>query len=122
MYFSASFSASKPATPPLVRDPCYPNPCGQFASCRAVGGAAVCSCPPDYRGDPTVACRPECVTPSDCPLDETCVRERCLDPCPGTCGAYAQCVVRAHNPICTCLPGYIGDAFRGCYREPGEWH
>ncbi|KAF0298053.1 Neurogenic locus notch 1 [Amphibalanus amphitrite] len=112
-------STSKPAAPPLVRDPCYPNPCGTYATCRAVNGVGVCACPPDYLGDPTVGCRPECRTPSDCPFDETCVREKCIDPCPGTCGAFTQCVVRAHNPICTCLPGYIGDPFRGCYPRPG---
>lgn len=37
-----------------------------------------------------------------------------MDPCPGTCGANAQCQVVNHLPLCTCISGYTGDPFRFC--------
>ncbi len=47
--------------------PCDPNPCGANAVCRDRGHAASCVCLPGYpKGDPYEACRPECVTNSDC--------------------------------------------------------
>ena len=30
---------------------------------------------------------------SDCPLSQACVQNKCKDPCPGTCGANAECKV-----------------------------
>jgi hypothetical protein len=66
------------------------------------------------------SCRPECVTSSECPQDKACVREKCIDPCPGTCGSNARCQVRNHNPICSCAPGYTGDPFVQCQIERSE--
>jgi hypothetical protein len=66
------------------------------------------------------SCRPECVTSSECPQDKACVREKCVDPCPGTCGLNARCKVLNHNPICTCSPGYTGDPFIQCQIETSE--
>jgi hypothetical protein len=39
---------------------------------------------------------------------------KCRDPCPGTCGANADCLVINHSPSCDCRPGYTGDPFRYC--------
>jgi len=39
---------------------------------------------------------------------------KCKDPCPGTCGSNAKCQTINHIPMCTCLPGYIGDPFKYC--------
>lgn len=59
-------------------------------------------------------CRPECVVSSECPLDKACTNQKCLDPCPNTCGIQALCTVRNHNPICACPAGYSGDPFSQC--------
>ena len=37
--------------------------------------------------------RPECLLSSDCELRYACVNQKCADPCPGTCGANAECKV-----------------------------
>ena len=95
-----------------------PTPCGSNAICQERNKAASCQCIPEYFGDPYVACRPECVVNSDCPSNKACQRNKCVDPCPGTCGINAQCDVRNHVPTCTCLEGYIGDPFVECRRKP----
>ena len=59
-------------------------------------------------------CKPECVRQDDCPANLACINTQCQDPCPGSCGISAQCVVERHNPICTCPPGFIGNPFDRC--------
>ena len=98
-------------------NPCQPSPCGPNSQCREVNGQAVCSCLPTYIGSPP-GCRPECVVSSECPLDKACVNQKCVDPCPGTCGQNAQCRVNNHSPICSCISGYTGDPFSRCYPIP----
>lgn len=51
-------------------------------------------------------------------MNRACIRNKCVDPCPGTCGVEAECSVTNHIPICTCPPGTTGDAFRQCIRTP----
>lgn len=94
-------------------DPCHPSPCGPNSQCRKMNDQAVCSCLPNYMGSPP-ECRPECVVSSECPLDKACTNQKCLDPCPNTCGIQALCTVRNHNPICACPAGYSGDPFSQC--------
>jgi hypothetical protein len=96
---------------PIVPQPCNPSPCGNYAECRPVNNQAVCSCLPGYYGTP---CRPECVASSDCPKNKACVNQKCVDPCPGTCGIGANCVVKDHNPICSCPGSLTGDPFVRC--------
>lgn len=96
---------------------CYPSPCGQNSQCREINGQAVCSCLPNYFGQPP-SCRPECVLNSGCPSDKACINQNCVNPCPGPCGQNAQCRVFNHNPICSCDNGFTGDAFTRCYRKP----
>lgn len=55
---------------------------------------------------------------SDCSLNQACMREKCKDPCPGSCGTFAQCTVMNHVPICSCIEGYTGDPFTNCYPRP----
>ncbi|EAT34892.1 AAEL012905-PA [Aedes aegypti] len=98
-------------------NPCQPNPCGPNSQCREINGQAVCSCLPTYGGSPP-GCRPECVTSSECSLDKACVNQKCVDPCPGTCGTNARCNVNNHSPICSCQSGYTGDPFTRCYPNP----
>lgn len=94
-------------------NPCVPNPCGNFGQCNNVRGSYVCHCLPNYYGSPPY-CRPECSVNSDCPNTKSCANERCIDPCPGSCGMDAVCNVINHVPNCACKPGYEGDAFVRC--------
>lgn len=95
-------------------DVCNPSPCGPNSQCRQVNGQAVCSCVPGYIGSPP-SCRPECVSSPECPLIQACVNQKCIDPCPGTCGVSAICKVFNHNPHCHCPEGMTGDPFVNCH-------
>ena len=104
---------------PLIT-PCNPPPCGPNSQCRELHGQAVCSCKPEYVGVPP-DCRPECVVSSECSKDKACLNQKCIDPCPGTCGLNAQCSVINHSPICTCGVGQSGDPFTRCYTRPRKF-
>lgn len=104
----------------MYRNPCQPSPCGPNSQCREVNSQAVCSCLPDYLGSPP-SCRPECSSNSDCPPNRACQNQRCVDPCPGTCGLYAKCTVVNHNPFCSCNERYTGNPFAQC-RPISEFH
>lgn len=95
--------------------PCVPSPCGAGAQCSVVNNRAICSCLPDYLGDPQSGCRPECVLNSDCPPDKSCINKRCENACIGSiCGINAECRVSYHTATCSCANGYMGDAFIHC--------
>lgn len=98
---------------PQEIEPCNPSPCGPNSQCRAINTQAVCTCVPGFIGTPPT-CRPECVISSDCSLDKACVNQKCINPCPGTCGIGARCQVVNHNPICSCPQRYTGDPFTRC--------
>lgn len=100
--------------PPQIH-PCNPSPCGLNSQCREINNQAVCSCLVGYIGAPP-NCRPECVTSYECASNQACVNQKCIDPCPGTCGIEAKCQVINHNPICSCPPTYSGDPFIYCSR------
>lgn len=97
-------------TKPPKSDPCNPSPCGSNTQCRE----GVCTCLPEYSGDPYISCRPECTTNSDCSPNKACFNNKCRDPCPGTCGQGAECNVYNHIPMCTCTVGTTGDPFTNC--------
>lgn len=103
------------ATQAAVVDNCNPSPCGPNANCDK----GICSCVEGYMGDPYRGCRPECILSSDCARETTCVRSKCVDPCPGTCGLNAQCDVVNHIPMCSCLAGFTGNAFIQCTAVKG---
>jgi len=104
--------------PPTAQvNPCLPSPCGPFATCQDRGGYPSCTCMPSYIGSPPY-CRAECSINSDCISDKACIREKCRDPCPGSCGINALCTVINHTPACTCPDGYSGDPFSNCYLAP----
>lgn len=94
-------------------NPCVPSPCGLFAQCTEMSSTAVCRCLENYYGSPP-NCRPECTINSDCINTKACVNERCINPCAGACGLNAECNIINHTPICSCIPGYQGDAFVKC--------
>lgn len=118
------FTRCNPIPPPppiydevIVRDVCYPSPCGPNSECRNLNGSPSCSCLSTYIGAPP-NCRPECTISSECMSNKACIRQKCIDPCPGSCGTYATCNVINHTPICTCPLGYSGDPFTICQPAP----
>lgn len=119
-YTGDPFTSCQPKPPPpsvpVETDPCNPSPCGANAQCNN----GICTCLPEYQGDPYQGCRPECVLNTDCPRNLACIRQKCKDPCPGTCGQNAECSVVNHIPTCTCLQGYTGEPFVLCTKIPPE--
>lgn len=98
---------------PVVNDPCSPSPCGPNSQCREINRQPVCTCVPSMIGSPP-NCRPECVVDSECDLSQSCQNQRCVDPCPGSCGINAQCRVVNHRPMCNCLEKYYGNPLVRC--------
>jgi len=113
--FIAPVRAAAPAIP---YDPCYTEPCGENAECRANNDdVPVCSCPFGYEGNPLVRCtKAECIKSSDCSRHLACQKQKCIDPCdiPSICGTGAECEVRNHQPVCSCGKGMTGDPFQSC--------
>lgn len=95
---------------PPQDDPCEPSPCGSNAQCDN----GICTCLDEFKGDPYIGCRPECVMSYECPSEKSCVRNRCVNPCNNVCGFNAICQVSNHIPICICPPRMTGDAFIQC--------
>lgn len=100
----------EPPVPVIPEDPCNPSPCGPNTQCRD----GVCTCLPEYQGDPYRGCRPECTMNTDCSPNKACSNFKCIDPCPGTCGQAAVCDVVNHIPTCSCPPDLEGDPFVLC--------
>lgn len=98
-------------------DKCNPSPCGANTKCDD----GVCSCLSEFSGNPYIACRPECVLNTDCPMDKACVRNKCVNPCIGTCGQNAICTVFNHIPMCSCTPNTSGNAFVICLPIKGRY-
>lgn len=94
----------------MFEDQCNPSPCGSNTQC--ING--ICTCLPEYNGDPYLGCRPECVLNSECPREKACLRSKCINPCPGTCAQNAFCEVLNHIPMCSCPVGMEGNAFVQC--------
>lgn len=118
LHFSEFFSSAVERPAP-VGNPCVPSPCGPNSQCRVIGNTPACSCLQNYIGRPP-NCRPECTINSECPSNRACQNERCVDPCPGSCGAFADCVVITHRSVCSCKSGYTGDPFAGCSLIPSK--
>lgn len=118
--FYKQFVFSTESYPVEIKNPCVPSPCGANAVCREQNGAGSCSCIPDYYGNPYESCRPECTVNTDCPSNKACANNKCVNPCPGSCGPNAECQVISHVPSCTCSPGYTGDPFRYCTLIPPQ--
>lgn len=96
--------------------PCVPSPCGANAECRERNGAGACICLSGYEGDPydTKGCHRECESNQNCIPSLACINYKCVDPCPGTCGALAECHTDKHIPTCICPQGMTGDPFFQC--------
>lgn len=98
---------------------CVPSPCGPNSECRDRNGSPACSCLPNYIGTPP-SCRPECTINPECPSHLACINQKCIDPCPGSCGSNAVCSVINHTPMCSCNNGFTGDPFTYCQSVPGK--
>lgn len=112
------FILATPEPPTTLSRPCSPSPCGINAYCRERDNTAYCECLPDFRGNPYESCQPECLVNTDCSKSQACIRTKCQDPCPGTCGVGAICTVSNHIPICSCPAPTIGNAFTICQAVP----
>lgn len=94
--------------------------CGRGASCFPQNHQAICQCLPGQSGNPKIACYPppedksHCSSNAECAPSESCINLYCVDPC--NCGPNADCTVRNHYPICTCKPGYSGNALVDCVK------
>ncbi|XP_036344722.1 fibrillin-3-like, partial [Rhagoletis pomonella] len=100
------------------RSPCErENACGRNATCSAQSHNAICTCPSNARGDPSIECvYIECSDNEDCANEKACLESKCVDPCtlPNVCGANARCTAQNHIGVCTCETGTTGDAQLGC--------
>lgn len=103
----------------IPREPCVPSPCGPNTMCRSVNGVALCECLPGLTGvaSSPSGCRPECTISANCPKDRACINSKCADPCIGVCGYMASCHTINHSPVCSCLPGHVGDPFIECRQQ-----
>lgn len=99
-------------------NPCVPSPCGPYSICKSQNNKAACSCLPHAIGIPP-SCRLECMVNSDCINSQSCMNNRCVDPCrsENVCGIGARCQVTSHSAVCTCPPKYTGDPFIRCILE-----
>jgi len=114
-----SFTDIDKDIPQTSENPCVPSPCGPFATCSGYAGVSTCTCLENYIGSPP-NCRPECTVDSECNNNRACLRQKCRDPCLGSCGIGAQCLVINHMAVCLCPKGYTGDAFANCFLEPSR--
>ena len=105
--------------PPEPINVCQPSPCGPNAQCQISGNSPSCSCLPEFIGSPPY-CKPECISNSECPTNLACINQKCRDPCPGSCGANAECRIISHTPMCVCSPGFVGDPFVQCIPKLGK--
>lgn len=99
------------------QDPCTPSPCGPNSLCRDLRGIPSCSCQPNFEGTPP-NCRPQCTINEECPSNLACINQKCVDPCPGSCGINAICQVTKHISVCACMDDFTGNAFTQCNPMP----
>lgn len=105
---------------------CNNQPCGINALCLSAHHRAVCQCAEGYEGNPLIECSSmpktptqypaECSRNEDCPIDEACQSEKCINPCllDNSCGKGALCHGENHIAICRCPLGYNGNPRQGC--------
>lgn len=105
----------RPIADPI--NPCQPSPCGPNSECRPVGDSPSCTCLHGFIGAPP-NCKPECISNAECSNHLACINQKCKDPCPGVCGANAECRVISHSAMCICHSGYFGDPFSQCQLKP----
>lgn len=120
-------------------DVCLDFICSANSKCVAADHKGQCVCEPGFTGDPQsrqgchqiplnecpsgVNCAPQsqvgCKSDNDCPLDENCMSNQCINPCASktSCGTNAICRVENHEKICSCRVGTNGHPYIECIRE-----
>lgn len=102
----------------VCHDPCQAGrPCAPTATCTTVSHKVQCSCGPGLTGNPTTSClRVGCSSSEECPLEQACYQEECVDPCLLTspCGPGSSCHTHHHTTTCTCPPHLVGDPYEKC--------
>ncbi|KAE8745541.1 hypothetical protein FOCC_FOCC007730, partial [Frankliniella occidentalis] len=60
---------------------------------------------------------PGCRSNDDCPLSDTCLNRRCVNPCVASspCATNADCVPVNHRAQCRCPAPLVGDPLVNCY-------
>ena len=60
----------------------------------------------------------ECEHDIECPDNNACIENQCLDPCSLTepCGKQAICRTTSHRPVCRCPPNWAGNPHDECYQ------
>lgn len=109
------------------KEPCRElQPCNRPADCQVVNSLPVrtmiCVCPSGYISSGSGTCKPaaplldvSCAADSECAEDKSCIRGMCRDPC--RCGPNADCRVKDHKPVCSCLPGFDGNPELECVKS-----
>lgn len=108
----------------LCKNPCATqNICTIDQECRVLDTLPLrtvsCQCPPDTIADSSGRCKPiiqeECHIDSDCKDSDKCIRGNCIEACKvDRCGVNALCNSIYHQAVCTCAPGYTGNAHTEC--------
>ena len=69
----------------------------------------ICSCKPNFVGNPLQGCRYECERDNDCSAHQKCEQFRCTAVCDqDACGEGANCRPLNHRAECTCPDNFIG--------------
>lgn len=94
--------------------------CGRNAECKVDNHDAYCSCRSGYFGDARndkIGCHAiECTADDDCSEEKICDMHKCRIACLAynPCGHNAICSTKNHAQVCSCQPGYTGEATVGC--------
>lgn len=79
----------------------------------------ICVCPSGYISSGSGTCKTipaitdvACTADSQCPSDRACINGICINPC--DCGPNAECHIKNHKPVCSCIPGYEGNPNLEC--------
>ena len=122
----------------VCQNPCnIYGACGVNAVCKAINHDRVCTCLPEFTGEPKSQCErikppPECSTDNECllgqicsgdrcifgcrtshncPNEQSCIKNKCINACAvsGACGRGATCTPANHIAVCSCPSGFRGD-------------
>lgn len=111
-------------------NPCAINSvCSPDQECRVLDSSPLrtimCQCPSDAILDPSGRCiaivsvQPQCRTDNECSNVEKCIKGNCVEACRlDRCGINALCKSLNHQSVCSCAPGYTGNAHYECTNIP----
>jgi hypothetical protein len=113
-----SLQCSFPPTRNITNNPCDPSPCAQGVPCYSYSDTvAICD---ECEAFGNSQCRKECSIDSECPSHLACLANKCVDPCPSTCGFNSICDVVYHKPVCRCKDFMQGNPYDRCVPDDVE--